>query len=508
MKSYWTVGPNLPRFPRLAKDLKVDVAVVGGGITGVSAAYLLKQAGCSVALIERDRCGGGDTGHTTAHLTFVTDLRLHQLVDRFGRDHARAAWDAGRAAINQIHENVQREDLACDFAWVPGYQHVPRGDANRNEVKQLQRDAQLAGDLGFDAEFVDSIPFVETAGVRFANQAKFHPLKYLSGLLERIPSKKCHVFEGSEVSEVQDKPLAVKVNGHTVSANYLVIATHVPLMGKAGLVGAVLFQAKLAPYTSYAVGAKVPKGSVPPALFWDTLEPYHYLRVDERPRHDYLIFGGEDHKTGQVDDTDERFRKLEKLLAAHLPLPKTDVNYRWSGQVIETNDGLPLIGETAVKQFVATGFAGNGMTFGTLGAIMACDAALGRKNPWQALFDVSRKKLLGGTWDYIKENLDYPYYMVKDRLFAAEGKTLRAVKRGEGKTLKLDGRRVAAYRDQQGKITTLSAACTHLGCIVHWNSAESTWDCPCHGSRFKATGDVLAGPAETPLEKVAPGKAD
>ena len=171
--------------------------------------------------------------------------------------------------------------------------------------------------------------------------------------------------------------------------------------------------------------------------------------------------------------------------------------------MVETNDGLPFIGETADRQFAATGFSGNGMTFGTLGAIMARDAATGRKNPWQALFDVSRKKVLGGTWDYIKENLDYPYYMIKDRFSAAEGKTLRSVQPGEGKILKLNGRRLAVYRDSNGKVTALSPICTHLGCIVNWNPAESTWDCPCHGSRFQPRGQVLAGPAEAPLEKVS-----
>ncbi len=500
-QSYWAVGPKLPKFDRLENDLKVDVVVVGGGITGVTAAYLLKKAGCSVALLERDRCGGVDTGHTTAHLTFVTDLRLHELVDRFGRDHAQAAWDAGRAAIDQIDEIVQEEDLSCEFTWVPGYLHACRGDSSAGDRKQLERDAQLAEDLGFEAQFLDEVPFVGTMGVRFANQAKFHPLKYLAGLLERIPGKRCHVFERTLVSEVQDEPLTVKANGHSVACDYLVIATHVPLQGKAGLLSAALFQSKLAPYSSYVIGAKAAKGTFPEASFWDTADPYHYLRVDQHPRHDYVVLGGEDHKTGQDEDAELRFRKLEKLLATYAP--NAEVNHRWSGQVIETNDGLPLMGETAKRQFVATGFAGNGMTFGTLGATMARDAVLGHKNPWSALFDVGRTKLIGGTWDYLKENVDYPYYMLKDRLFASEGKTLRSVKRGEGKILKLDGRRVAAYRDSKGEITTLSPVCTHLGCIVHWNSVESTWDCPCHGSRFKPTGQVLAGPAESPLEKVS-----
>jgi glycine/D-amino acid oxidase-like deaminating enzyme/nitrite reductase/ring-hydroxylating ferredoxin subunit len=506
MRSYWFKGSKLPRFPRLDKNLKVDVVVVGGGITGVTAAYLLKKAGCTVALLERDRCGGGDTGHTTAHLTFVTDLRLHELVDRFGRNHAQATWDAGRAAMDQIDEIVKNEDLTCDFARVPGYLHARRGDGGSRALKQLTRDAQLAEELGFEAKKLDAVPFFETEGVRFADQAKIHPLKYLAGLLDRLPGKKCHIFEGSEVSEVQDKPLAVKSSGHTVTCDFLVIATHVPLMGKSGLVSAALFQSKLAPYTSYAIGAKLPKGTFPPALFWDTGDPYHYLRVDQHARHDYVILGGEDHKTGQVDDTEGRFRTLEQTLEALLP--EAEIKDRWSGQVIETNDGLPFIGETSEHQFVATGFAGNGTTFGTLAAIMASEAALGRKNPWQTLFDVNRTKLVGGTWDYIKENLDYPYYMIKDRLRAAESKSLRGLRRGQGKIVNLNGQRMAAYRDPQGKLTTLSPACTHLGCIVHWNPAESTWDCPCHGSRFKATGQVVAGPAETALEQIAPASEE
>lgn len=501
-KPYWTVGANLPRFPQLDRDLRVDVAVVGAGITGVTAAYLIKKAGLSVALLERDRCGGVDTRHTTAHLTYVTDLRLNELVSQFGRDHAQAAWDAGRAAIDQIEANVRGEGLDCEFTRVPGYLHAPRGESAADERQDLECDAELACELGFDGEFLETVPLVNVAGIRFANQAKFHPLKYLAGLLERIPGNDCHVFEHTEVSEVKDDPLVVKANEHAVRCDFVVIATHVPIMGKTGLLSASLFQTRLASYSSYAIGAKAPRGTFPESLFWDTADPYNYLRIDAHPRHDYLIFGGEDHKTGQEDDTDERFRKLEERLRSLVP--DAEVKDRWSGQVVETNDGLPLIGETSQRQFAATGFAGNGMTFGTVAAMMACDAARGRKSPWRDLFDVRRTKILGGTWDYLKENLDYPYYMLKDRLTSTEGNSPRGLKPGEGKILTLKGRRMAAYRDPHGKVTTLSPVCTHLGCIVHWNSAESTWDCPCHGSRFKPKGQVLTGPAESPLEPVEP----
>jgi glycine/D-amino acid oxidase-like deaminating enzyme/nitrite reductase/ring-hydroxylating ferredoxin subunit len=499
--SYWTKGSRIRRFDRLDRKLNVDVAVVGGGITGVTAAYLLKKAGCSVVLLERRRLGGVDTSCTTAHLTFVTDLRLSKLMQRFGRDHAQASWDAGRAAMYQIDEIVKSEDLACDFARVPGYLHAPWGNPP-DHVKRLRQEAQLANELGFDAEFLDSIPGMETAGIRFPNQAKFHPLKYLAGMLERLPGRKCHVFDGSEVTGVegQEKEVTVTTKSGSVTCEYLVVATHVPLQGKTGLLGAALFQSKLSIYTSYAIGVKLPRNALPTALFWDTSDPYQYLRVEDYPRHQYAIFGGKDHKTGQEEDTESRFQQLEDLFAAYVP--NVEVKNRWSGQVVETNDGLPLIGEITERQFISTGYAGNGMTFGTLGAIMARDAALGRPNPWRRLFEVSRKKLIGGAWDYVKENVDYPYYMIRDRLIAAEAKSLGSLKRGEGGVLQCDGRRVAAYRDPRGRIKTVSPICTHLGCIVHWNAAESTLDCPCHGSRFEPTGRVIAGPAESPLESI------
>ena len=214
----------------------------------------------------------------------------------------------------------------------------------------------------------------------------------------------------------------------------------------------------------------------------------------------YAILGGKDHKTGQKSDLEKRFTELGNVLKQIIP--KAKVDRRWSGQIIQTNDGLPYIGETAKKQFAATGFSGNGMTFGTLAAMMACDAALGRKNPWHDVFSVNRKKLRGGTWNFLTENLDYPYYLVRDWLKGSDARSARDVKPGEGKVIKIEGKPVACSRDDDGKLTTVSAVCTHMGCLVRWNNAEHTWDCPCHGSRFQASGEVMAGPAESPLQAV------
>lgn len=490
----------MPKFPSLTQDLEVDVVVIGAGLTGITAAHLFKASGAKVALIDRGRCAGGDTGHTTSHLTYVTDYRLNHLVKTFGKDGAKAFWEAGVAALDQIHEIVSTQKIDCDFKRVPGYLHARIDADEKKDIESLKEDASLARELGFDAQYLDETPMSGKPGVRFTHQAKFHPLKYLSALVKTVPGNGSHVFEESEATEVSDDPLTVTVGRYKIRCKYLMIATHTPLMGKSPLLKATLFQTKLALYTSYVLGARLPSGRLPEGLFWDTNDPYYYVRVDKRPENDYIIFGGKDIKTGQEKDTEQVFKDLQDVLMKLLP--ETKIEHRWMGQVVETNDGLPFIGENSENQFVATGFCGNGFTLGTLSATMARDRFLKKPNPWFELFNVKRKKFHGGTWQYIKENLDYPYYMLRDRLAKAEGDSVEDLKVGEGKLIKLDGKKTAAFREEDGKVSLVSPVCTHLKCIVHWNAADKTWDCPCHGSRFHPTGEVLSGPAEEPLEKM------
>jgi glycine/D-amino acid oxidase-like deaminating enzyme/nitrite reductase/ring-hydroxylating ferredoxin subunit len=502
-QSYWEATSAMPRFPQLDRNLTVDVAVVGAGITGLTAAYLLKRSGRTVAVIDRRRSGGVDSSLTTAHVTCVTDEDLSQLVKHFGRDHAWAAWDAGLAAIEQIDRIVTEEEIECEWTWVTGYKHARPG-GSRDERDTLRKEADLTDGMGFEARYVDAVPFVGVPGVEYGGQAKFHPRKYLAALAKAIHGDGSFVFEHTESSDVTATPLGVCANGHTIACGSVVIATHTPLMGKTSLPSALALQTKLYLYTSYAIGGRLAKGTVSEetysSLYWDTADPYHYVRIDPHRDFDYAIVGGEDHKTGQADDTAARFRALEEKALALLPGLK--VMQQWSGQVVATNDGLPFIGESSEGQFIATGYAGNGMTFGTLAGIMARDYVAGVKNPWTDLFAPSRAKLRGGTWNYLKENIDYPYYMLRDRFTGPEARTLRAVRRGEGKIVEIDGERRAIYRSETGKVIALSPVCTHMGCEVRWNNAEHTWDCPCHGSRFTPTGGVLAGPAETPLEKL------
>lgn len=496
---YWIDTAALPHFPRLEQSETVDVVIVGGGLTGLTAAYLLLSAGRSVAVLERRRLAESETGHTTAHLTMVTDLPMTDLVAQFGRPHAQASWDAGLAAMATIDVIARNERIDCDFAWVPGYLHATPDDNERDE-EWLREDARIAAELGFDATFVDDVPLVHRPGVRFEDQARFHPHKYMAGLARAIVRKGGHIYEDSEATEFSDEPRFVCAHGHRISCRDVIVATHNPIVGNQTLMSATLLQTKLALYSTYVVAGRVEKGHAPDALLWNTADPYRYYRLEPGREFDFVVYGGEDHKTGQATDTVARYKRLDRALEALVP--GVAITHHWSGQVVETHDGLPYIGEQTSHQYTGTGYSGNGMTFGTLGAMMACDAILGYENPWRDLFALDRGKLRA-VWDYVKENADYPYYLIRDRFAGAEGRSLRAVKRGEGKIIDYRDTRVAAYRDSSGAVTLRSPACTHMGCSVAWNVAEQTWDCPCHGSRFTATGEVISGPAETPLREIA-----
>lgn len=497
--SHWLKSATLPNFPSLDQDLSVDVVVVGAGITGVTAAYMLKQEGLSVALVERERCGGVDSAFTTAHVTAQPDLRLHELKDHFGAESAKAVWDAGTTAQNMITAIAHSENIDCQFKWVPGYLHAAKPD---EDPELFQHDASIARELGIAAEFQAEVPHFKVPGVMFPRQALFHPLAYLGGLVRKVPGNGSHVFENTNVIEIEKEPRCVRTPGGKISFKHIVLATHNPLVGLSGVLRATLLQTKLSLYSSYAIGARLPTDHLPEGLFWDTADPYNYLRVQVLGDHAYAIYGGEDHKTGQETDTQAHYNRLEDRLRQFAP--QAEVDARWSGQVIETADGLPFIGPTDEHQFIATGYAGNGMTFGTIAGMMAVDEILGRPNQWKKLFDPGRKVFHGGTLTYLKENKDYPLHLIRDRLAKPESLSLRDLAPGEGKVVQLRNRKVAAYRDPQGRVTLCSAVCTHLQCIVGWNPAEKTWDCPCHGSRFHPDGRVMSGPAEEPLGRLSP----
>jgi glycine/D-amino acid oxidase-like deaminating enzyme len=386
---FWIDSAGLPAYPRLQCDDRVDVVIVGGGTTGLTAAYLLTLEGRSVAVLERSRCAQIDTGRTTAHLTMVTDRTLVDLARCFGRDRAQAAWDAGVAAIAQIDAIVRDLDIDCEFGRVPGYVHAPIGEPVNGSASAFREEASIAGELGFDAEFVDQVPFIGGPGVRFADQARFHPVKYLAALARAITDRGGMIFEHSPATDITDRPPSVHANRHTLMCQSIVLAAQTPLRGQSGARGAGSLQTKLARSCSYVVAGRVAKGHVPDALFWDTAAPYHYLRLEPHRDHDLVIFGGEDHAARQANDANACFDRLERTLVS--VVGDVRVTHRWSGQVIETADRLPYIGETGERQFTGIGYAGNGMTFGTLAAMMAADRIAGRRNRWGDLFSPDRR---------------------------------------------------------------------------------------------------------------------
>lgn len=494
-KPIW-LETEAPTFPRLKDPIEKEVLIVGGGVTGLTAAYLAAKAGKKVCLVERDRLIRGDSGHTTAHLTGLTDARLHELVKNFGEAGASLAWFAGFFAIEEIARIVEEEAIACKFRRVDGYlceSLIGKGDG----PKELAQERDLANRLGFECDLVEAAPIVGKSAMRFRDQALVDPALYLLGLAKAIEAAGGVIFEHSEVTTIEGDPPIATVNGQPIRCEKVLIATQAPLLGKASVATAAYLQSKLTAYSTYVVSGKLPPASVPEVSIWDTSDPYFYLRTERFTDHDRAILGGNDHKTGQADSTIEVYQRLDETFKSILP--GVSIDHHWSGQVLEPVDGVPFIGEIEKGQFIATGYDGNGFTFGTIAALMFRDYVLGESNPWQELFSINRSILRPGIWEYFKSNLDYPYYMAADRLKWRPKQENEELPRGAGKIMVIDGEQVACAKDRKGHLHQVSAICTHMGCIVHWNDGEQTWDCPCHGSRFRPSGEVIAGPAETPL---------
>ncbi len=488
--SPWESASERKNYPSLRSALEVDVAIVGGGIAGVTAAYELVKAGRRVALLEQGQIGDGMSGWTTAFVTYVTDADLGELRRTFGDAGASLAWASGRDAADEIGRIIREESIACDFMRCPAYFYAPDGAGQA----RLGREERLARKFGFQARLTEeSLGFTNLGCLRVEEQGKFDPMKYLHALADRAVKHGAQIFEHSKVLGYSSgDPRVLNTAQGEVRARDVLLATYSPI-GDPGRLSL-----RLNPWQTYVLEAEIPRGLLPEALLQDTLRPYHYFRVDRFPTHDRLILGGEDHPTGERTDTAARFARLEKFLHDLLPGQAIKVVRTWSGEILETLDGLPYVGRVGRGLYVATGFSGTGMTFGTLSAMLVRDLILKKPNPAAHLYRPGRltalPRLFARGWRYLGKFL-------RDRL--RSGGALERLQPGEGAIVELQGKKVAAYRTPEGALIKLSPVCTHLGCLVRWNGAAKTWDCPCHGSRFKKDGDVLNGPAAKPLEKLS-----
>jgi glycine/D-amino acid oxidase-like deaminating enzyme/nitrite reductase/ring-hydroxylating ferredoxin subunit len=497
-RSAWMDVPA-PNYASLAENVAADVCIVGAGIAGMTTAYTLAAEGKDVVVLDDGPVGNGMTRRTTAHLTNAIDDRYLRIERLHGRDGARIAAESHTAAIDRIESIVQGEQIDCDFERLDGYLVAARGtpaDFLGRELAAAQR-AGL-GDVTVAAR-APSAAFEMGGCLRFPRQGQLHPGKYLAGLARAVERRGARIFCGTHVTTVEGGTAArvTATTGHTVSAAAVVVATNTPVND------VVTIHTKQAPYSTYVVAARLLRGSVEKALYWDTADPYHYVRLHDDGVDELLIVGGEDHKSGQAHDGNERFGRLEQWMRERFPTARA-VALRWSGQVMEPMDGVAFIGRNpgdASNVYIATGDSGMGMTHGTIAGMLLTDLIVGRPAPWAALYDPARK-MLRAPIEYAKENLNVAAQYFDDYLGRGDVRSADELAPGRGAVLRHGLAKIAAYRDYDGMLHEYSAVCPHLGCIVQFDDVEKTWDCPCHGSRFDRFGRVIVGPANRDL---APG---
>jgi glycine/D-amino acid oxidase-like deaminating enzyme/nitrite reductase/ring-hydroxylating ferredoxin subunit len=495
-ESIWVATTPETDYPQLSADVEVDVAVVGAGITGITAAVLLKRAGKTVALLDSKRIVRGATGYTTAKVTSGHGVVYTQLADTFGEEGARIYAESNQAAIERIAELGAGAD--CDFERKDNYVVAEKPE----DREQVEQEAHTMRKLGLPASFVTEtpLPYDVAGAVKLENQAQFHPRKYLLGLAETVPGDGSHVFENTRAHFVnQSEPCVVETDHANVRASDVILATHLPFMDRG------LFFARAHPHRSYAVAAPIDPAHAPDGMFINAGIPTRSVRTIRDGDRLLIQTGGQGHKPGLPgEDEAERYDVLAAFLREHWP-EAGPVEYRWSTQDYMSVDRVPFVGGLSLRSkhvFVATGFNKWGMTSGTVAAEILSDAVLGRENPWASLYDSKRLDLRASAPKLVKENVQAGLLFFKQRLARGEKRSPDELASGEGALLNVGGLKRAVYKDDAGEVHVLSPVCRHLWCYVEWNEAERTWDCPCHGSRYTGDGRVIEGPSVQDLRRI------
>jgi glycine/D-amino acid oxidase-like deaminating enzyme/nitrite reductase/ring-hydroxylating ferredoxin subunit len=493
-RSVWQATVEPRALAPLRQDTDADVVVVGAGLAGITTAYELARGGKRVVVLEKEpNIGAGETAHTTAHLVNAMDDRFTHLNSQAAHDAGRQARESHGAAVDWIERVARAENIECEFRRLDGFL-VPGPGEDPKIIEEELRGAQRAGFAG--AEMLASSPVEGLGGpcIRFPNQGEYHPLKFLNGVADAFLRLGGRMFGSAQVNDAAGgaEGHATTVDGRTVRAPQIVLATNSPA-------GRYIETMKMVPFRTFVVALEIPVGSVPHALYWDTMDPYHYVRLANDGTHELLVVGGGDYQTGTKDRGEQVFAELAEWARDRFEVDGPVV-YRWSGQVLEPADFLAFIGRSHSDDdvFICTGDSGQGMTHSVIAAMRIGDLILGRPERWP-VYDP--KRVSGGA---IKEYLkDAGLIMGRmlDHLKPGEVRSPDEIPRGSGAILRRGLKEIAVYRDDSGVVHELSAVCTHAGCIVHWNSTEGSWDCPCHGSRFDPKGAVLNGPAVSPLRK-------
>jgi glycine/D-amino acid oxidase-like deaminating enzyme/nitrite reductase/ring-hydroxylating ferredoxin subunit len=495
IESFWIENTPDTNYPTLKEGLSVDVAILGAGIAGITSALLLKKAGLSVAIIEAEEVIKDVTANTTAKITSAHNIIYKELLSEYGKNKASIYADANQSAINQIESIINEYNISCDFRRLPCYIYTE----NRDSLEIIKEEADAAKKVGLPVSYEESIPlnlFSVEGAIKYENQAEFHPRKYLLSLIKEIEGDNCHIFENTRALDIKEGEInEVITDKGSIQAKNVIVATHFPIYDPGHLF------AKMYPSRSYALGFYI-KEQFPDAMFIG-VDPIRTYRATPTDKGQMIIAGGVNHKTGHVTDTIKCYKKLEEHARTHFDVESVD--YHWSTQDNITIDKVPYIGKAESKSkgvYVATGFMKWGMTNGTLAAMILSDLILGKENPWSSFFDPSRSKpLLESTKEFIGSNIDVAKELLSGRISRPESMKPSDLEKGEGRILTVDGKKVAAYKDKNGKLYTVSSVCVHLGCQVSWNNAEKTWDCPCHGSRYNYDGKVIHAPALKDLKE-------
>jgi glycine/D-amino acid oxidase-like deaminating enzyme/nitrite reductase/ring-hydroxylating ferredoxin subunit len=493
-ESFWVATTKETDYPPLEGDVTVDVAVVGGGIAGLAAAFLLGDAGFSVAVLEMRRILKGVTGYTTAKLTSSHGIFYHDLILRFGAEKARMYADANQRAIDWVELTARERGIDCDFERTSAWTYTSREE----EVRKVRFDYEAAHRLGLPVAFEDSpsLPFGGKAAVRYDLQARFHPRKFLLGLAERFAEKGGMIFENTRARGFEEgAPCTVRTNRGKIVARDVIIATNYPFVYEG------LYFTRLFPYRSYVVGIRA--GNPPSRDMYYEDQPYHTVRPHPADGGELILVGGEEHKTGFGGDTVERYRRVAEYARKYFDVASID--YWWSAHDADSADGVPYIGrltQESMHAYVATGFGGWGMTHGIIAGQLLADLIQGKKNPWSRLYNPSRVMVTGKTvGQFVMENFSAVGHLVTANVSRGEKASPSDLRAGEGNVYSTGAGKAAISRDANGVLHAVSANCPHLGCIVRWNPAEQSWDCPCHGSRFDPGGEILQGPTVKKLKK-------
>ena len=496
-KSLWMDVDVVPAAGSLPGDFACDVAVIGSGIAGLSTAYELIQRGKSVAVIDRGPICGGMTARTSAHLAPLCDDLVSEMTKIKGQDATKLFCDSQAAAVDRIEEIQKRESIDCDFRRLDGY--LFQGRDMPADIIDEEREAVRA--IGAPVQRLVGVPLNGCGKrhvLRYPRQATFHPRKYLAGVARGCHDNGASFFRDTAVEEVSEDAgtVSVKTQHGTIRAQHAVVATNSSISDRFAI------HTKTAPYRTYVMAFEITRGALPDALYWDTEDPYHYVRLQPGPdRIDYVLVGGEDHKSGQADDADERFGRLEAWARELIPSLGKET-HRWSGQVLDTIDYAGFIGRDpgGTNVYVAMGDSGQGLTHGVAGAMLNTALILGEKHPWEELYAPGRTPVKAAK-NFVMENTtvlkNFAEYIAPGQL-----SSLDKLGRGQGAIVRRGLEKIAAYRDESGELHLNSAACSHVGCHLHWNSFETCWDCPCHGSMFDVDGQPINAPAVGPLGTV------